>query len=74
MMDKQAAKKADVGNKDKTHYFTPVYKYPKRNDRYLIFRAYLKAEAPAGQIKLSQGVTPVMNWKLKGVALLCCKE
>merc|ERR1711990_696950 len=74
MMDKAQAKKADAGNKEKTHYFTPVYKYPKRNDRYLIFRAYLKADAPAGQLKLSQGVTPVMNWKLKGVALLCCKE
>lgn len=74
MMDKAQSKKADAGNKEKTHYFTPVYKYPKRNDRYLIFRAYLKADAPAGQLKLSQGVTPTMNWKLKGVALLCCKE
>lgn len=73
-MDKAAQKKADASNKEKTHYWTPVYKYPKRNDRYLIFRAYLKADAPAGQLKLSQGVTPVMNWKLKGVALLCCKE
>ena len=73
-MDKAAAKKADTGKRELTHYFTPVYKYPKRNDRYLIFRAYLKADAQAGQIKLSQGVTPVMNWKLKGVALLCCKE
>ena len=73
-MDKAASKKADAGSKDKTHYLTPVYKYPKRNDRYLIFRAYLRADAPPGQIKLSVGVTPVMNWKLKGVALLCCKE
>jgi dynein heavy chain len=67
-------KKGDTGNRANQYYFTPVYKYPKRNDRYLIFRAYLKAEAPAGQLKLSQGVTPVMNWKLKGVCLLCCKE
>jgi dynein heavy chain len=73
-MDKAASKKGDLGNKDKTHYFTPVYKYPKRNDRYLIFRAYLKADAPPGVLKLSQGVNPVMNWKLKSVALLCCKE
>ena len=73
-MDKAAAKKADTGKRELTHYYTPVYKYPKRNDRYLIFRAYLKADAQTGQIKLSQGVTAVMNWKLKGVALLCCKE
>jgi dynein heavy chain len=73
-MDKAAAKKADAGNREKTHYFTPVYKYPKRNDRYLIFRAYLKADSQQSQLKLSKDVTPVMNWKLKGVALLCCKE
>jgi hypothetical protein len=47
-MDKAASKKGDTGNKEKTHYSTPVYKYPKRNDRYLIFRALLKADAPAG--------------------------
>merc|ERR1711935_199136 len=45
LMDKAASKKADAGNKEKTHYFAPVYKYPKRNDRYLIFRAHLKADA-----------------------------
>ncbi len=72
--EKNPLKKQDGASKDKTHYFCPVYKYPKRNDRYLIFRAYIKADAPAGQLKLSQGVTAPMNWKLKGVALLCCKE
>jgi hypothetical protein len=30
-------------NKAKTDYYCPVYVYPKRNDRYLIFRCYLKA-------------------------------
>jgi len=75
LMDKAASKKAQDGNKEKTHYFCPVYKYPKRNDRYLIFRAYLKAEGPPGSQKsIPQGMTAVMNWKLKGVALLCCKE
>jgi len=72
--EKNPKAKQDGMSKEKTHYFCPVYKYPKRNDRYLIFRAYIKADAPAGQLKLSQGVNPVMNWKLKGVALLCCKE
>jgi len=48
LMDKAASKKADAGNREKTHFFTPVYKYPKRNDKYLIFRCYLKAEGPAG--------------------------
>jgi len=75
LMDKAASKKADAGNKDKTHFFTPVYKYPKRNDKYLIFRCYLKAEGPAGQKQqIPTGMTAVMNWKLKGVCLLCCKE
>jgi dynein heavy chain len=75
LMDKAASKKADAGNKEKTHFFTPVYKYPKRNDKYLIFRCYLKAEGPAGSKQsIPTGMTAVMNWKLKGVCLLCCKE
>jgi dynein heavy chain len=36
--------KQDLANLAKTAYFCPVYKYPKRNDKYLIFRCYLKAE------------------------------
>ncbi|MAC17935.1 MAG: hypothetical protein CMC97_06535, partial [Flavobacteriales bacterium] len=36
----------------------PVYKYPKRNDRYLIFRMLLKTD-----------VNP-FHWKLRGVCLL----
>ena len=60
---------------EKNGYLCPVYKSPKRNDRYLIFRALLKAEPQgnSGQ-NLSKGVSPPMNWKLKGVALLCQKE
>merc|ERR1712195_352738 len=66
---------AESTNKEKTHYWCPVYKYPKRNDRYLIFRAFLKAEGPPGsQMSIPAGMTAVMNWKLKGVCLLCCKE
>ena len=55
-------------------YFCPVYKYPKRNDKYLIFRVNLKCDVPGGANALSKGVTPPMKWKLMGVALLCSKE
>jgi dynein heavy chain len=69
------AKKNDKSNKNDTHYFCPVYKYPKRNDRYLIFRAFLKADPPANSnLKTANGMTWAANWKLKGVCLLCCRE
>lgn len=38
--------KTDLATLEKTAFSCPVYKYPKRNDKYLIFRCYLKAEAP----------------------------
>jgi dynein heavy chain len=44
-------------------YNCPVYKYPKRTDKYLVFRVALPCEAP--------GPT---KWKLRGVALLCSCE
>lgn len=44
-------------------YSCPVYKYPRRNDRYLIFRVGLQCEG-SGPTK----------WKLRGVALLCSTE
>ena len=71
-----SSKKNDNKDRDKTHYFCPVYKYPKRNDRYLIFRAWLKADAgnAPNVAKLASGVLAPQNWKLKGVSLLCCKE
>lgn len=59
---------------DKQQYSCPVYKYPRRNDKYLIFRVNLKADSAQGQLNLSKGVSAVVNWKLKGVALLCCKD
>lgn len=59
---------------DKQQYSCPVYKYPRRNDKYLIFRVNLKADSAQGQLALSKGVSAVVNWKLKGVALLCCKD
>jgi dynein heavy chain len=72
---KQAgSKKTDKNDREKNYYSCPVYKYPKRNDRYLIFRPWLKADGAPGSLKLSSGVTAPQNWKLKGVALLCCKE
>jgi dynein heavy chain len=39
-------------------YDAAVYKYPKRNDRYLIFRILLKTDDPA------------WHWKLRGVCLV----
>ena len=67
------AKQDDRGG-EKSMYSCPIYKYPKRNDRYLIVRVNLKCDAQGGSSNLSRGVTPAMNWKLKGVALLCSKE
>lgn len=66
--------KVDIAVLEKTHYDCPVYKYPKRNDKYLIFRVYLKAEAAGGPQNPNRGMTPPMKWKLCGAALLCCKD
>mmetsp|Transcript_19701 Transcript_19701/g.47811 ORF Transcript_19701/g.47811 Transcript_19701/m.47811 type:complete len:274 (+) Transcript_19701:1-822(+) len=43
-------------------YNSAVYKYPKRNDRYLVFRLDLKTEQHP------------YHWKLRGVTLLCQTE
>lgn len=60
---------------EKTAYQCPVYKYPKRNDRYLIFQCALKAEAAGGGgANRNVGVTAAMKWKMCGVSLLCCKN
>ena len=45
-----------------TSYSCPVYKYPRRTDKYLVFRVNLPCE---------QGPH---KWKLRGVALLCSTE
>jgi len=56
----------------KSHYYCPVYKYKARTDKYLIFRCYLKAEG--SESNKQSFPKPLINWKLKGVALLCSKE
>jgi len=66
--------KQDDRSQEKSSYSCPVYKYPKRTDKYLIFRVSLRCDAQGGSSTLARGVTPAMNWKLKGAALLCCKE
>lgn len=66
--------KQDLANLAKTAYFCPVYKYPKRNDKYLIFRCYLKAEQQGAPQNPNKGMTAQLKWKLSAVALLCCKE
>jgi len=66
--------KQDLATLEKTAFLCPVYKYPKRNDKYLIFRCYLKAEAPGAPQNPNRGVTAPMKWRLCGTALLCCKS
>jgi hypothetical protein len=43
-------------------YDCPIYKYPKRNDRYLIFRMLLKTEQHP------------FHWKIRGVSLMAQTE
>lgn len=66
--------KQDLANLEKTAYKCPVYKYPKRNDRYLVFRCFLRAENPGAAANPNRGMTAPMKWKISGVSLLCCKE
>jgi len=58
----------------KTHYYCPVYKYPARNDRYLIFRCHLQAEGAGGGQNRGGGQNAIWNWTLCGAALLCQKD
>jgi len=66
--------KVDPATLEKTHFSCPVYKYPKRNDRYKIFRCLLKAEANGAPANPNKGMTAPMKWRLCGAALLCCKD
>mmetsp|Transcript_11627 Transcript_11627/g.17629 ORF Transcript_11627/g.17629 Transcript_11627/m.17629 type:complete len:171 (+) Transcript_11627:5344-5856(+) len=66
--------KVDSSTLEKTHFSCPVYKYPKRNDKYLIFRCFLKAEAAGAPPNPNRGMTAAMKWRLCGVALLCQKD
>jgi dynein heavy chain len=66
--------KQDDKSSEKSKFSCPVYKYPKRTDRYLIFRVDLKSDGAGGSATLSRGVTPAMKWKLMAASLLCCKE
>jgi len=58
----------------KTWYQCPVYKYPKRLDKYLIFRVSLNPQSKDDKGALPNGMKQTVNWKLKGVALLATKE
>jgi len=70
----RGSKKPDLETIQKALYMCPVYKYTKRNDKYKIFFAYLKPEAPGGSAGAPKGMTPQMKWRLCGVALLCQKD
>lgn len=70
-------KKPDDKSGDKGMYNCPVYKYPRRNDKYLVFRVMLRAEGQAGGQSNNlapKGMKAEVNWKLKGVTLLCSRE
>ena len=56
-----------------THYECPVYKYKKRTDKYLIFKVLLKPDN-ANEPNKAAAFPPKINWRLKGVALLCTTE
>ena len=55
-------------------YSCPVYKYKARNDKYLIFRVNLKCDQVGPANQQLKTMTAPINWKLKGVALLCSKD
>lgn len=65
--------KQDI-SQDKNAYQCPVYKYPKRNDKYLIFNSFLRAEPPGAPQNPNKTMTAPMKWRLCGVCLLCCKD
>lgn len=71
--NERGSKKPDLATIEKSLFQCPVYKYPKRNDKYLIFFCFLKPEAP-GAPAGSKHMTPQMKWRLCGVALLCTKD
>ncbi|CAK75138.1 unnamed protein product (macronuclear) [Paramecium tetraurelia] len=56
-------KKGADAEKNSSTYSCPVYKYPRRTDKYLICRVGLPCEG-----------TGAHKWKLRGVALLCSTE
>jgi len=56
-------KKKSGDEKSSNLYNCPVYKYPRRNDKYLIFRVFLPCEGTGSH-----------KWKLRGVSLLCSTE
>lgn len=69
----QAAKQKAI-EAEKLLYQCPVYKYPMRNDKYLIFRTGIKAESSGAPQGPNKGMTAAMKWKLCGVCLLCSKD
>jgi dynein heavy chain len=54
------SKKKGADDRASALYSCPVYKYPRRSDKYLVFRVGLNCEG-----------TGPHKWKLRGIALLC---
>lgn len=63
----------DIANMEKTHYYCPVYKYPKRLEHYKVFNCFLKAEAANAPPNPNKNLSPKMKWRLCGTCLLCQK-
>jgi len=69
----QAARQKQI-DAEKALYSCPVYIYPRRNDKYLIFRPGIKAEQQGAPSGPNKGMTAAMKWKLCGACLLCSKD
>lgn len=59
------SKKGVDQDKKDSAYLCPVYKYPLRNDRYLIFKVMLNYSGVGNDSS---------KWKLRGIALLCTTD
>jgi len=66
--------KQELANLEKTHYYCPVYKYPRRLEKYKVFNVYLRAEGTQPAPNPNKSMTPQMKWRLCGTALLCSKQ
>jgi len=66
--------KQELANLEKTHYYCPVYKYPKRLEKYKVFNVFLRAEGTQPAPNPNKSMTPQMKWRLCGTALLCSKQ
>jgi dynein heavy chain len=60
-----SSKRGSDQERRENHYNCPVYKYPTKTDRYLVFRVLLPCVG---------GSTDASKWKMRGVSLLCSTD